>query len=135
MRTRVAAIVALVVGITAILAIGGWWYVKDHVRISQASVQSTVASRAGGTSATCDRKDANAAHWLCAVSHAGASATCMKVHVRPWGSVDMTNGYLKCEQDPALAADFTVKKAAKKKQVQKKKHQLKRKHRKKQNAA
>jgi hypothetical protein len=131
MRMRVAAIVALVVGITAILAIGGWWYVKDHVRISQASVQSTVASRAGGTSAMCDRKDANAAHWLCAVTlPAGQREECMKVHVRPWGSVDVANGYLKCEQDPALAAQFTVKKAVKKKQLQKK-HQLKKKRRKK----
>ena len=123
MRLRVAAIVALVVGITAIIAIVGWWYVKDHVRISQASVQSTVASRAGGTSATCDRKDANAAHWLCAVSYsAGAPEKCMKVHVRPWGSVDVVNGYLKCEQDPALASQFAVKKATKKHQL-KKRHQ------------
>jgi hypothetical protein len=128
MRTRVAAIVALVVGITAILAIGSWWYVKDHVRISPAAVQSTVATRAGGTAATCDRKDKNAAHWLCAVAHGpGARDTCMKVHVRPWGSVDLVNGYLKCEQDPVLTSLFTVKKAVKKKQVQKahqrKKHQ------------
>jgi hypothetical protein len=134
MRMRVAAIVALVVGITAILAIGGWWYVKDHVRISQASVQTTVANRAGGTSAMCDRKDTNAAHWLCAVSYSGgAPEKCMKVHVRPWGSVDVVNGYLKCQQDPALAAEFTVKKAVRKKRLQKK-HQLKKKHRK-QNAA
>jgi hypothetical protein len=123
--SRVAAIVALAVGITAIVAVAGWWYVKDHVRISQASVQSAVAHRAGGTNAVCDRTDANAAHWLCAVSlPAGQKAECMKVHVRPWGSVDMINGYLKCEQDPALAAEFAVKK-----HVAKKKHQVKKHHR------
>lgn len=125
-RTRVAAIVALVVGITAIVAIAGWWYVKDHVRISQASVQSTVANRAGGTSALCDRTDKNAAHWLCAVTlPAGQPEECMKVHVRPWGSVDVVNGYLKCEQDPALAAEFAVKK-----KVATKKHQVKKHHKK-----
>jgi len=129
-RTRVAAIVALVVGITAIVVIAGWWYVKDHVRISQASVQSTVANRAGGTSALCDRTDKNAGHWLCAVKlPAGQPEECMKVHVRPWGSVDMINGYLKCKQDPALAAQFAVKK-----KVVKKKHQVKKKHRKKTSA-
>src|SRR5262249_13950486 len=111
----------LVLGITAVLAIGAWWYVKDHVRISQTSVQSTVANRAGGTSATCDRRDRNGAHWLCAVSYtAGAADQCWKVHVRPWGSVDLVNGYLKCEQDPALAAQFAVKKTAAKKKHQKK---------------
>jgi hypothetical protein len=115
--TRVAAIVALAVGIIAIVAIAGWWYVKDHVRISQASVESTVATSAGGTRAICDRTDKNAAHWLCAVTlPAGQPEECMKVHVRPWGSVDMINGYLKCEQDPALASQFAVKKAAKKHQ-------------------
>jgi hypothetical protein len=120
-RTRVAAIVGLVVGVTAIVAIAGWWYVKDHVRISQASVQSTVASRTGGTAAVCDRKDANAAHWLCAVTlPASQPEECMKVHVRPWGSVDLVNGYLKCAQDPALAAKFAVKKKQHRKKAQKK---------------
>jgi hypothetical protein len=110
MKVRIAALIALLVGIGGLVAIGGWWYVKDHVRISQASLQRTVASRDGATSATCDRKDPNAAHWLCAVTTAGQPERCIKVHVRPWGSVDLINGYLKCEQDPALASFFSAKK-------------------------
>ena len=113
MKLRIAALVTLLVALAALIGIGGWWYVKDHVRVSQVSLQSTVARKAGATSATCDKKDPNAAHWLCAVTTSGAPERCMKAHVRPWGSVDIINGYLKCEQDPALASLFSVKKKKK----------------------
>jgi hypothetical protein len=113
MRLRVAALVALVAGLVAVGGIAGWWYVKDRVRISEAAVESTVAIKSGGTKAVCDRTDANAAHWLCAVTITGSPARCMKAHVRPWGSVDIVNGYLKCKGDPALAALFVVPATAK----------------------
>lgn len=124
MRLRVAALVALVAGLVAVGGIAGWWYVKDRVRISEAALESTVAIKSGGTKAVCDRKDANAAHWLCAVTITGSPARCMKAHVRPWGSVDIINGYLKCKEDPALAALFSVPAKATT-HVQKKHHRRK----------
>ena len=48
----------------------------DRERIGQVELQRTVASKAGGTDATCVKKDANAAHWLCAVTTTGAPGRC-----------------------------------------------------------
>jgi hypothetical protein len=107
MKIRIAALVALLSVIAIVIAIGGWWYVKDRQRIGQAELQSTVAAKAGGSGsgsvAICEKKDANAAHWLCLVTTAGASPRCMRAHVRPWGSVDLINAYRKCSEDPQLA--------------------------------
>jgi hypothetical protein len=121
MRVRIAALIALVLSLSVVIGIAGWWYVKDHQRISQGSIQATVAARAGASSALCDKKDSNGAHWLCAVRVSGTDERCMKAHVRPWGSVDVINGYLKCKQDPALAAMFVVKPHPKKHHKKKRK--------------
>lgn len=112
MRIRVAAIVALLAVVVAVVAIGGWWYVKDRQRIGQDALQAKVAAKAGGTAATCVKKDSNGAHWLCAVTTTGTPGRCFRAHVRPWGSVDIVNGYRKCLGDPALHA-LVVKKKAK----------------------
>jgi len=112
MKVRIAALVALLAVIAAVVAIGGWWYVKDRQRIGQAELQRTVASKAGGTDATCVKKDANAAHWLCAVTTTGApGGRCFRAHVRPWGSVEIVNGYRKCLADPVLHPLVVTKKA------------------------
>lgn len=103
MKVRVAALVALLVVIAVVVAIGGWWYVKDRQRIGQASLQSAVASKSGATAAICEKKDSNAAHWLCVVTASGAPPRCMRAHVRPWGSVDVVSGFRKCVEDPQLA--------------------------------
>jgi hypothetical protein len=113
MKTRVGVIVALLAVVAAVVLIGGWWYVKDRQRIGQEAVQAKVAAKAGGTSATCVKKDSNAAHWLCAVTTTGAQGRCFRAHVRPWGSVGIVNAYRKCLGDPALHA-LVVKKKAKK---------------------
>jgi hypothetical protein len=120
MKTRIAALVGLVAVVVIVILIGGYWYVKDHTRISQASLQSKVVATEGGSKATCIKKDSNAAHWLCAVTVASQPEKCVKAHVRPWGSVAIVNGYLKCKGDPALAPLFpdTTKKKAKKKAKQ-----------------
>ena len=102
MKVRIATVVALVAVLAAVVVIGGWWYVKDRERIGQASLQTTVASKAGGTTATCVQKDSNAAHWLCAVTTRGATPRCYRAHVRPWGSVGIVNGYRQCLADPDL---------------------------------
>jgi hypothetical protein len=104
MKIRIAALVALLSVIAIVIAIGGWWYVKDRQRIGQAQLETTVATKAGGSGsrAVCEKKDANAAHWLCLVTTAGASPRCMRAHVRPWGSVDLINAFRKCSEDPQL---------------------------------
>jgi len=117
MKGRIAALIGLVAVVVIVILIGGYWYVKDHTRISQAALQTKVAAKEGGSRATCVKKDSNAAHWLCAVS--SKPEKCVKAHVRPWGSVVIVNGYLKCQSDPALASLFpdTTKKAKKKKRA------------------
>jgi hypothetical protein len=119
MKLRIAALVALVAVIAAVVVIGGWWYVKDRERIGQTELQTTVASKTGGTKATCLKRDSNAAHWLCAVITTGAPARCFRAHVRPWGSVEIVNGYRKCLEDPALRP--LVEKKRKKKKAERSK--------------
>jgi hypothetical protein len=113
MRLRVAVIVALLAVVAGVVLIGGWWYVKDRQRIGQEDLQAKVAAKAGGTSATCVKKDSDGAHWLCAVTTTGAPGRCFRAHVRPWGSVGIVNGYRKCLGDPTLHA-LVVKKKVKK---------------------
>jgi len=116
MRTRIAALVGLIVVIVLVVGIGGYWYVKDHQRIGQASLQTKVASKTGGTTATCVKKDSNGAHWLCAVNGSTKSAErCVKAHVRPWGAVSVVNGYRKCLEDPTLKVLFVSGQKTKKK--------------------
>jgi uncharacterized membrane protein len=115
MKTRIGSLIGLLVVVVVVILIGGYWYVKDHTRISQASLQSKVVAKEGGSKATCIKKDSNAAHWLCAVSVSSQPEKCIKAHVRPWGSVVIVNGFRKCLTYPALAPLFpdTTKKKAK----------------------
>jgi len=106
MSARIAALIGLVAVVVVVILIGGYWYVKDHTRISQASLQAKVVATEGGSKATCIKKDSNAANWLCAVSVSSQPEKCVKVHVRPWGSVAIVNGFRKCQTDPALAPLF-----------------------------
>src|SRR6478672_12570430 len=106
MKTRIGALIGLLVVVVVVILIGGYWYVKDRTRISQVSLQTKVAATEGGSKATCVKKDSNAAHWLCAVSVTRRVVRCVKTHVRPWGSVSVMDGYLKCRAEPALAPLF-----------------------------
>ena len=106
MKPRVAVLIGLVAVAVIVIGIGGYWYVKVHTRISQASLESQVLAKEGGRKATCVKKDSNAAHWLCAVTVSSQHEKCVKAHVRPWGSVSVIDGYLKCRAIPALAPLF-----------------------------
>jgi uncharacterized membrane protein len=114
-KARIGSLIALLVVVVVVILVGGYWYVKDHTRISQASLQTKVAAKEGGSKATCIKKDSNAAHWLCAVTVSSQPEKCIKAHVRPWGSVVIVNGYQKCQSDPALASMFPDKTTKKKK--------------------
>ena len=128
MRARTATLIGLVAVVVVVIGIGGYWYVKDHTRISQASLQSQVVAKEGGSKATCVKRDSNAAHWLCAVTVTKHVVKCFKAHVRPWGSVSVIDGYLKCRAIPALAPLFPNT-------THKKKHHQKKKKRAKQQSA
>ena len=106
MKARIGALIGLLAVVVVVILVGGYWYVKDHTRISQVSLQTKVAATEGGSKASCVKKDSNAAHWLCAVSVASQPEKCIKAHVRPWGSVAVVNGFRKCLSDPALAPLF-----------------------------
>jgi hypothetical protein len=118
MNTRIGVLIGLLAVVVIVILAGGYWYVKDHTRISQGSLQTKVLAKEGGSRATCVRKDSNAAHWLCAVSVSGQNEKCVKAHVRPWGSVAIVNGFRKCQNDPTLAPLFpnTTKKKKRAKQ-------------------
>ena len=103
MKARIGALIGLLAVVVVVILVGGYWYVKDHTRISQVSLQTKVAATEGGSKASCVKKDSNAAHWLCAVSVASQPEKCVKAHVRPWGSVSIVNGFRTCPNDPALA--------------------------------
>ena len=118
MKLRIGALVGLLVVVVVVIAIGGYWYVKDRTRIGQASLQTKVAATEGGSKAACVKKDSNAAHWLCAVSIPRQPEKCIKAHVRPWGSVVIVDGFRKCRSDPTLAPLFQEEK-----KQHKKKHQ------------
>ena len=101
MKARIAALVALIVVVVLLLAGGGWWYVKDHQRIGQTELVSTVVRQTGSSRAVCQRMDSNGAHWLCVVT-GGSTGPCVRAHVRPWGSVKVVKAYQRCEAEPAL---------------------------------
>jgi hypothetical protein len=104
---RRAIVMAGALAAAAALIGAGWWYVKDHTRIGRADLEHTVARKAGAERAVCVARDANAAHWLCAVI--GPPATrCLRAHVKPWGSVELHQAYLTCAENHALARYFTA---------------------------
>jgi hypothetical protein len=102
-----AIVMAGALVVAAALVGAGWWYAKDHTRIGRADLEHTVARRAGAGRAVCVARDANAADWLCAVI--GPSSTrCLRAHVKPWGSVELHQAYLRCAENHVLARYFTA---------------------------
>jgi hypothetical protein len=99
-------LIAGVLILLAALAGAGWWYVKDHQRVGRASLEQTVVRKTAAKRAVCVQRDANAAHWLCAVI-TPSDTSCMRAHVRPWGSVELHQAYLRCAANDALARYFT----------------------------
>ncbi len=91
--------------LAAALAGSVWWYVKDHQRVGRADLQQTVVRKAGAERAVCVKRDSNAAHWLCAVLGPPAPR-CMRVHVRPWGAVELHEAYRTCAADGSLSRYF-----------------------------
>ena len=102
MKARIAALIALMVVVVLLLGGGAWWYVKDHQRIGQTELVSTVVKQTGANRAVCQKMDGNGAHWLCVVSGAPSTGPCVRAHVKPWGSVKVVKAYQRCSEVPAL---------------------------------
>ena len=47
MKARIGALIGLLAVVVVVILIGGYWYVKDHTRISQVSLQSKVVCDGG----------------------------------------------------------------------------------------
>jgi uncharacterized membrane protein len=107
MRRWVVIVVVVVLVLLAAVAAGGWWYVKKHERIGQGDLVSEVKKQENAGSATCVKLDSNAEHWLCAVSGSGqAKPKCVRAHVRPWGAVELKDGFRRCQAEPQLKSLF-----------------------------
>jgi hypothetical protein len=100
MKRMIVTAAALMVA--AALAAAVWWYAKDHVRVGRAELEQTVARKAGGQRAVCVARAANGSSWLC-VAIGTPGPLCLRAHVRPWGSVELHQAYLKCAANATLA--------------------------------
>ena len=110
MKARIAALVALMVVVVLLLGGGAWWYVKDHQRIGQTELVSTVVSRpAAPARSVSDGRQRRA--WLCVVRRT-STGPCIRVHVKPWGSVKVFKAYQRCSAVPALKPLVKTPKAA-----------------------
>ena len=107
MRRWIVVAVVVVLVLVAAVAAGGWWYVKKHHRIAQSDLVSEVRKQENASRVSCVKLDSNAEHWLCAVSGSGqAKPKCVRAHVRPWGSVELNDGFRRCQDQPELKALF-----------------------------
>lgn len=101
MRRWIVIAVAVLIALLAAVAVGGWWYVHDHVRISQADLVSEVKKKENADQVVCVKRTSNGERWLCAV--AGPDPKCVRVHVRPWGAVELNEGFRQCLDEAGLA--------------------------------
>lgn len=103
---RLIAVIVAIVAVVAIIAGVGYWYVKEHQRISLAAVKSKVSSSEHADGVVCVQKASHGRRWHCAgtVNTAGKSTpTCFNVVVDWHGST--TVRALKpnqCNDDTAL---------------------------------
>jgi hypothetical protein len=94
MRRWIVIAVVVLIALLVAVAAGGWWYVHDHVRISQSDLVSKVKDDQNASNVVCIRQDSIGERWLCAV--VGPKPKCVRVHVRPWGAVEIKDGFRQC---------------------------------------
>ena len=63
---RLIAVIVAVVALVVVIGGAGYWYVKEHQRISLVSVQKKVASNEDATNVVCVEKAAHGRRWHCA---------------------------------------------------------------------
>ncbi|MDX6533696.1 MAG: hypothetical protein QOF68_1440 [Gaiellales bacterium] len=94
MRRWVVIAVVVLIALLAAVAAGGWWFVNDRVRISEGDLVSEVKDKKDANEVVCVKQDSRAEYWLCAV--VDPKPDCVRVHVRPWGAVEMKEGFRQC---------------------------------------
>jgi hypothetical protein len=86
---RLIAVIVVVVALVAVIGGVGYWYVKEHQRISMAAVKSKVESSENADGVVCVQRAAHGRRWHCAgtVNTSGTSTpTCFNVVVDWHGS-------------------------------------------------
>jgi hypothetical protein len=103
---RLIAVIVAVVAIVVVIGGVGYWYVKEHQRISLASVQTKVESSENAKDVVCVQKAEHGRRWHCAgtVNASGKSTpTCFNVVVNWHGSASIhAIKPNQCKDDPGL---------------------------------
>ena len=89
---RLIAVIVAVAALVAIIGGVGYWYVKEHQRISLAAVERKVTSSEHADGVVCVQKAAHGRRWHCAgtVNTSGKSTpTCFNVVVDWHGSTSI----------------------------------------------
>jgi hypothetical protein len=99
---RLIAVIVAVVAVVVVLGAAGYWYVKDHQRISQSSVQDKVSTSQNADGVVCVEKASHGRRWHCA-GKIGDTSTCFNVVV-DWrgGTAIKALKAGRCEGDEAL---------------------------------
>jgi hypothetical protein len=105
MRRWLIIAVVVLVALLAAVAAGGWWYVNDRVRISEDDLVTEVKKQQSADEVVCIKQDERAEYWLCAVPNP-TDPKCLRVHVRPWGAVDVNEGFRRCLEAAQLQDVF-----------------------------
>jgi hypothetical protein len=99
---RLVAVIVAVVALVVVIGGAGYWYVKEHQRISLVSVQKKVSSNEDAKDVVCVEKASHGRRWHCA-GNVGDSPQCFNVVVDWHGSAKIRS--LKpnqCKDDAAL---------------------------------
>lgn len=95
-------LVGAVVTVLAVVALGAFWFVELHPRISQAALQRGVAARTGAPTVRCVASKTNGAVWTCGIIY-GAESVCDLANVSVFGSwKTVAADSRRCTGEPAL---------------------------------
>jgi hypothetical protein len=96
----VGSVAALLVAV----ALGGFWFVELHPRISEASLERGIAARTGAPTVHCVAAKTNGAVWTCGIVY-GAESTCDLANVSVFGSWKTVSAdSRRCTREPSLVA-------------------------------
>lgn len=99
---RLIGVIVAVVVVVVVLGAAGYWYVKEHQRISLTSVQSKVESSKNAEGVVCVQKASHGRRWHCA-GKVGDTPTCFNVVVDWRGGTSIKALKAgRCEGDEAL---------------------------------
>jgi hypothetical protein len=95
--------IAIVAVVAVLAALGGYWVVNGHQRISSSSLESKITKKVGSSQTTCVKKDSNGAVWWCVASGGKVSTpTCWVAHISAidsfTGGVVLKDGAKRCDQ-------------------------------------